>query len=378
MVAVTPDGKMLASASADHSIRLWQTDTGKMIRRLRAAPWGVTSFAISSDGQTLAFAADDETIHLWNLISEHEERLAGTLGREGLSLAFAPDDRTLAIASGKGEIQIWELASKSERLVLSDAEGNLSTIAYSRDGKILASGGSKKLVRLWDPLTGLEFHQLRGHHGEASALSFSPDGQRLAVASGDRAVLVWTISSFLKGASPAHVVLAEGELAALWNGLQVGHAGTAVRSMARLIAGQHQSVAFLEQHLREMPALDVSKIHGLVRDLDDDAFTVRQAATEELEKLGELARPALNQVVRAKPSIEAARRTDQLLRRLETGVAPPNRLQMLRALEVLERIGTPAARQALESLASRTAQAVVGQEAAAVLKRAAKLQPGRP
>jgi len=151
-----------------------------------------------------------------------------------------------------------------------------------------------------------------------------------------------------------------------------------VRSMARLMAAHHQSVASLEQHLREMPALDVSKIQGLVRNLDDDVFAVRQAATEELEKLGELARPALNQVVRNKPSIEAARRADQLLRRLETGVAPPNRLQMLRGIEILERIGTPAARQALENLASWKAQAVVTQEAAAALKRVEKLQPGRP
>src|SRR5262249_11604410 len=109
----------------------------------------------------------------------------------------------------------------------------------------------------------------------------------------------------------------------------------------------------------------------LIADLDSDRFAVRQKATEELERLEELAAPALRQALEGKPSLEAGRRIRALLERVRT-IPPRESLRGLRAIETLECIGTPDAQQVLKSLAQGTPEARLTQEAKAALQRLAK------
>ena len=109
----------------------------------------------------------------------------------------------------------------------------------------------------------------------------------------------------------------------------------------------------------------------MIADLDDERFAVREKATTELEKLGKEIEPALHKALQGKPSLEVRRRIDRLLEKLESAAPSPEQLRLLRALEVLEHIGTPEARELLRTLAKGASGARLTQEAKASLDRLA-------
>jgi hypothetical protein len=107
----------------------------------------------------------------------------------------------------------------------------------------------------------------------------------------------------------------------------------------------------------------------LIADLDSNHFPVRQRASEELERLGELAGPALEQLLKARPPLEVQYRVERLLERLSTPISAPDVLRSLRAVEVLERAGTEDARKLLTELARGAAGAQLTEDARAALQR---------
>src|SRR5262249_8200804 len=132
-----------------------------------------------------------------------------------------------------------------------------------------------------------------------------------------------------------------------------------------------QVVPFLKSRLRPVEALDVARVTHLLSDLDSREFAVRENAMKEVESLDERATGPCRKVLASKPSLELRRRVELLLEKLTRKWFSPSqeRLQSLRALELLERIGTPEARQVLESLATGTPEARLTQEAAASINR---------
>jgi len=136
-----------------------------------------------------------------------------------------------------------------------------------------------------------------------------------------------------------------------------------------------QAVRFLEKRLRSIPAADENRISRLIGQLDDGRFSIRQQAAQELEKLGELASPALRRTLEKKPTVEVRRRAEVLLDLAEAQHLSSEGLRTLRAVEVLERVADPEARKILQSLAAGAPGATVTQEAQAALKRLDKLVP---
>jgi WD40 repeat protein len=364
ILAVAPDGTKVVSELGEQKIGIWPIWMEKMIRQFRVGCPSPLGF--STDGRKLAFTAEDDSIHIANLDTATEERIVASLGRSAC-LAFAPDGRSLAQIDAQGEIAIWELASKTQRLVLGKTEGGAPILAYAPDGRIVAVSIGNRTVRLWNPYTGLQLQEFRGFPGEACSLSFAPDSRRLAVATGDRALFLWSVL-------PGHeerassVILSGEELRGLWQALSAGHASPANRAMQRLVEGHRQSVPFLQEQLRKTPAADVTRIPDFIEDLENAQYAARKAAMEALEAFGELAKPALLEVVRAKRSPEAARRAEQLLVRLSDAL-PPDQLQTVRAVEVLERIHSPESRRALTSLADTQSRPFLVREARASLQR---------
>jgi hypothetical protein len=143
--------------------------------------------------------------------------------------------------------------------------------------------------------------------------------------------------------------------------------------MRRLAAAPaREAVALLRERLLEAPAALAARLERLVKDLDDDDFAVRERATAELARLGRGAEARLRALLAGRPSAEARRRAEGLLRRLPGPKGPalaPDELAALRGVEVLERLGAPEARQALEALAGGAAEARLTREAQAALRR---------
>jgi hypothetical protein len=211
--------------------------------------------------------------------------------------------------------------------------------------------------------------KLPGDSHPVRRLAFSPDGSKLLSAGPDGAALIWEVGS--QRAQPVH--LSAKELEEQWADLAGGDAVKAYRTMEKL-AACGQAALFLGRHLHPITSADLRRIPRLVSDLDSDNFANRGQAMAELEQLGELAEPILEKTMRDQPSLEVRRRLQRLLERLKGPTPPGPRLQALRAVEVLEQIGTPEACQALRRLATGAADARESYEAGEALERLAHRQ----
>jgi WD40 repeat protein/serine/threonine protein kinase len=190
-VAFSPDGRLLASAAADRTVRVWDLAAGRTVLTLRGHQDSVACVAFSPDGKRLATASQDKTVKLWDAGSGRALRtLKGHLWQVW-GIAFSPDGRRLASAAGDRTVRIWDLATGRTLLTLKGHQYPVTCVAFSPDGKRLASGSSDQTVRLWDAATGRETHTLRGHAFAVARVAFSPDGTRLASGSWDNTVRLW-------------------------------------------------------------------------------------------------------------------------------------------------------------------------------------------
>jgi hypothetical protein len=166
-----------------------------------------------------------------------------------------------------------------------------------------------------------------------------------------------------------------GELERLWADLGDGDGVRAYRAVGAL-AGARQAVPFLAECLRPVPRVTNEQLARLIADLDSDRFKVRSRASAELHRLGEQAEPALRKVLASQPSAEVRRRVQTLLD--ESRTVSDEELHVLRALEVLEQIGTPGSRHVLEVLTTGVPEARLTCEARASLERLARRDSARP
>jgi hypothetical protein len=170
------------------------------------------------------------------------------------------------------------------------------------------------------------------------------------------------------------------ELEKLWANLGVTDPAAAEKTMATLVAKSAQSVPFLRQRVRPVPVPDPRRVARCLADLDSEQFAVREKATQELEKMAEVVEPALQKALDKKPPPEARRRIKGLLDRLraERLNPPAERLRIVRAVEVLERIGDTEARRVLSGLARGAPEAQLTIEAKTALERLGQTSTGNP
>ncbi|MEM7066531.1 MAG: TIR domain-containing protein [Cyanobacteria bacterium P01_B01_bin.77] len=188
-VSFSPDGKTIASASSDGTIKLWNL-AGENLKTLEDHSSYVNSVSFSPDGQTLASASGDGTIKLWTLQGEELMTLEGHNNSVN-SVSFSPDGQTLASASSDGTIKLWTLQGK-ELMTLRGHSSYVISVSFSPDGQTLASGSGDGTIKLWT-LQGKELMTFDGHSKDVSSVSFSPDGQMLASASADTTIKLWNL-----------------------------------------------------------------------------------------------------------------------------------------------------------------------------------------
>jgi hypothetical protein len=370
-LAFAPDDKTLLTRGIDYTaVRLWDLATGKERRRLEGFAPALFPVAVSPDGRWLAAWSPEEVLGLWDL-------RVGKLVRElqdhpgaSLLLAFSPDGRSL-ITSGQDERPcLWEVASGKMRCRFG---GDLITdrVAFSPDGHTLAAAPSRGPISFWDVGTGRPVGQRGEAHlgGGVLALAFSPQGTRLASGHANGTALVWDVAAIVNRARPHTPPLTEDQLESRWADLASADAEKAYRAIHALASRPGESVGLLGKKLRPAEAVDPKRISRLVAALDSETFAVREDAVRELEEVGERAEPALRRALRGGPSLEKARRIEGLLGKLAAGKLTAEQLREVRAVEVLEYAGTPAARRLLEKLAGGAEGARLTQEAKLALAR---------
>jgi WD40 repeat protein len=398
-------GKTLLAAGHDGSLRLWDVASGQRVRDLGGFNWSGGGLALSPDGRTLAFAGDDygpdsraALIRFWDLDTGKETRtLTGAQDDEFRRVAFSPDGKLLAtsrsrtqdIIVGNGlnldhQVVIFEVASRQEVLRI-EMDARVEAMVFSRDGATLLTGGggprvgNDRTVRVWDIATGREVARLSGHLSWVLSLALSPDGRTLASGSADSTALLWETTWPRRSPPRLAARLTALEQRYLWAALADRQAAGAYRAVARLLLSPDQAVALLRQHLGPAaPGSSTQGIATLIANLDSDDFQVREKGRLGLEKLGEDAEPALRNALSKRPSLEPRRRIERLLARLEGDRSSPKRLRTLRAVSVLERLGTHEARELLGRLAAGAPDALLTRQAKEALSRLDLAQATRP
>ncbi len=192
-IAITPDGKTLVSGSGDGTIKLWNLEKEEQIRTFTGHSDWVSSVAISPDGKTFASGSGDKTIKLWNLEKEEPIRTFAGHSEPVRSVAISPDSKTLASGSWDNTIKLWNLETGKQIRPLAGHSHTVVSVAISPDGETLASGSVDKTIKLWNLETGEQIRTFIGHSDSVNSVAISPDGKTLVSGSDDKTIKIWRL-----------------------------------------------------------------------------------------------------------------------------------------------------------------------------------------
>jgi RNA polymerase sigma factor (sigma-70 family) len=374
-LAFAPKGRLLAGLAfagspakgtppARRYLGVWDADTGRLVRRLDDVGGQV---AFSPDARLLA-ATGAKQARLWEIESGRERH--GLPQQRYFGCGFSHDGRVLACWDREA-VTFWELAAGQERCRIEAPGKWVVSLRFAPGGRWLAISDASDVL-LADVLHGRVVQVFRGHDHWVNNLAFAPDGRTLVSASSDATLLVWDVAAVAaRQPRPASAPDAKA-VAAAWDELAGADAKAAYRALRLLAEAPARAVPLLRARLRPAPATDAKRIDKLLALLDSAHFAERDRAVRELEGLGDRAEGALRRFVAGGASLEAQRRAERLLARLEGPVTDRDLLRALRAVEALEWAATPEARHVLERLAGGAPEARLTREAQAALDRLKK------
>jgi WD40 repeat protein len=203
-VVFAPGGKVLATAGADGIVKLWDTATGRERSRFRAHETAVGCLAFSPDGKLLVSGSATwdpprpvGELKVWDWAAGKQLALLLRQAQQVWSVAFGPDGRSLAAGLHDGTVKLWDVAAWKERATLRCGLSPVWSMAFTPDGKALATGSADPFrldlggLKLWDPATGEETTVFHGRKGGVWSVAFTPDGRTLAAGMGDGPIVLW-------------------------------------------------------------------------------------------------------------------------------------------------------------------------------------------
>jgi WD40 repeat protein/beta-lactamase regulating signal transducer with metallopeptidase domain len=356
-ITFTPDGRRVVTAGIGNMLAFFDVTTGKELHKIES-PQRVAGVAFSPDGRVLATENADRTVTLWEVASGRER---GRLGKPVPEPA-EPNGMVLQL-----DVAIEGLGGGSP-----DPAGPVG-LTFSPDGRALAVRAPDGSVYVWDIGSGKQIKQLKGHRGRVETVAFAADGRTLASGAADTTILLWDTAGLGKKLSaPPAAELPAGDVEAIWGDLAGADAVKALRGVVKLAGAPGQAVPFLSERLKPAERVDPKTIDALIGELESNRFAVRDKASVGLLKVGEQAVPALQKVLASPPSLETRYRVEVLLEKLTGGTLTPEQLRLVRAVEALERAGSPEARRVLETLSRGAPGALPTREAEAALGRLAR------
>ena len=167
-MAFSPDGKRLASASWDGTVKVWDAATGQETLTLKGHTGRMPQRGVQPRRQAARLRQRDETVKVWDAVTGQEiPTLKGHTGAVH-SVAFSPDGKRLASASDDRTVKVWDAGTGQEIAPSGDIPTLSRRVAFSPDGKRIASASSDQTVKVWDVGTGQEILTLKGHDGAVS------------------------------------------------------------------------------------------------------------------------------------------------------------------------------------------------------------------
>jgi WD40 repeat protein len=185
-LAVSPDGKLIATGAYDQKIRLWDTATGKEVALLKGHNGAVNGLSFRPDGKVLASASADRTVKLWSIPTGLRLDTLSQPTKEQTSVVFSADGKQLFAAGSDNRIRLWNISADAKegtnKIVTSRFahEGGILRLALSLDGKLLASTSTDKSLKLWNTTDLTEKLPLEKQPDWSSALAFTDKAQLVA------------------------------------------------------------------------------------------------------------------------------------------------------------------------------------------------------
>jgi WD40 repeat protein len=364
----------------DAAGRLWLTDAGgvravelpdgRTVQRGEGGGYG----AVTPDGRTV-MTFDRRTIVVRPAAGERfavDRRFSFSEGPYSSHPALSPTGRLLAAGEGQN-LLVWDRRLGSARPqvyagVLPRATDVFARLRFTPDGRQLAwSRAGDRLVRFWD--AGVWAERMRFEPpGGVRTFDLSADGRRLAVAHPDGTVTVWDLAAVEAAAFAGDDRRPDDRL---WDSLASPDPAVGWAAVRGLAARPATTPGLLAARL---PVPAPGTVERCVADLDSPSFAVRDRATRTLAVLGEAAEGAVRRAFGTSPSAEVRRRAEQVLGQYQSrdGRLPPVLLRSFRAVEALERLGTPEAAAVLAKWAAGEPSALRTAEAKAALERMGK------
>jgi WD40 repeat protein len=429
-IVLSSDGHLLASSSDDKSVRVWEIATGRQLRiyskddqnvkcisfitntrrlaivgrgaseagldlfdyssgkviesrKISESIWGLTRHP---DGRLLLILASSQLndhdqhvvshVEVSDLLSGRTIRQIGDCAGYDTYSVLSPDGRTLTTSGEDGSIRLWELATGRQRLCLKEqsvAERGWNwwqTHAFSPDGLMIASSGSDiGRIYLWDLASCRLSGTFRGQDGRLTTIDYTSDGRRLLTGSGDTTILSWDMTRPEWRSRPIKSNLSEQDLVTHWDRLRNSTAEEAYRCKWAFVGDPKKTVAFFWERLRPEPLIAAGRIQSWLVDLDSPRYAVRERAHRELLSHFDQTENELRKCLTESISVEKRNRINRIIDASFAAIPEPDQLRDLRAIEVLEQIGTPEAREVLQSIAKSDVPTRISRDAAESLKR---------
>jgi hypothetical protein len=370
-MCLTSDDRTLVM-SLGVEIHLWDIKRDRMRLKIRIKWSGDLPVSIAPDTHTLAVVTEssDESIELWNFETGKRQAILKYEQRRYGEAVISPDGKIVAgTHCGRDYIDLWDVASKTPTtlsIIPPKSSNGVERMMFSPDSRTLAVLERDGRLSLWEVVTGTKRATLPGKT-HVPDMEFSPDGRFLAVGA-ERSIQFWDLAGVKRKPPDA------AETARLWRHLGSADAELAFGAVRTLAAFPSQALPLLRKELRPriLSESESKKIDRLLIDLDDDAFAAREKASKALKHLGMRAEAMLHHALGAHPSPEVRRRLRQLVEDIERDKVGSDLIEYLRAVEVLEHIGTPEAAAVLEELAQRGCNVPLRQEAKSSLARLKK------
>jgi WD40 repeat protein/formylglycine-generating enzyme required for sulfatase activity len=190
----SPDGKLVVTASADRTARVWETVSGKLLYTLEGHNDGLLSAIFSPDRKLLVTASYDRTAKVWETATG--KLLATLKGHEGpiYSAVFSPDGSLLITTSADRKAKLWSSESWNQLSSLDAHTGAVFSGVFSPDGKLIITAGADNTARLWESASGRLLSILADHKGGILSASFSNDGKLIVTASTDKTAKIWKVA----------------------------------------------------------------------------------------------------------------------------------------------------------------------------------------
>jgi RNA polymerase sigma factor (sigma-70 family) len=384
---ISPDTRTLVLMDGnwgkDLHLSFHETATGKLVARTEAVKSGIVAQTFTPDGRYVAAQLANASptsieieprVHFFDAATGKVVRSLD-IGSSFDCVLFSPDGKTLVTVSKGGPnfmATFREEATGRVRLEIGPLTMWRSPLTFSRDGRLFADGAGDGSVRVWDAFRGILLRRIDGHRGQVTDLSFARDGRRLVSTSYDTTALVWDLAELGIVLGQAAPKLRPAQLASLWDDLSGSDAAKAYRAIGALARSPAESIPFLREKVRPAATVDLGRLSGFLKDLDAEAFGVRERAEREIARMGDQAESALRRVLDGSPSAEVKARVGRLLEATTSGEV----LAGLRAVEVLEHAATPEARRLLDALAGGAAEARLTREAKASRERLGRRAEG--